>query len=238
MARPGLEPGTPRFSGSRPGRVLAHARPANAVFLGPLCRGAIPSPSVGLARVWDSAEGSKSRRAEAAPQPPGQVDLPCVRRSGPRLVPCCIELSSSMAAVVGSGSAICSVRRPGLPKLVSAVAEDACDARTGVPCPSPSPGSLDTDAPGNIRAGRIRGLSRRGRYRHESRPCGCCSLDEHEERLALLDDVGGELGGVTAADVPHRVDRFGRDEQDLAGIEGRGLPAVDGVLQRPLAGRR
>ena len=95
-----------------------------------------------------------------------------LRANSPRLVPCCIELSSSMAAVVGSGSAICSVRRPGLPKLVSAVAEDACDARTGVPCPSSSPGRLDTDAPENIRAGRIRGLSRRGPYRHESRPCG------------------------------------------------------------------
>ena len=29
------------------------------------------------------------------------------------------------------------------------------------------------------------------------------SLDEHEQRLAFLDDVGGELGRVAAADVAH-----------------------------------
>jgi hypothetical protein len=59
------------------------------------------------------------------------------------------------------------------------------------------------------------------------------SLDYHEERLALFDDVCSELRGVAAADVLHRVDRFGRDEQDVAGFERRGRPALDPVLQRP-----
>ena len=59
------------------------------------------------------------------------------------------------------------------------------------------------------------------------------SVDEHEERLAFLDDVGGELGRIAAADVAHRVDRLGGDQQDLAGVEARGLVAVDGVLERP-----
>jgi hypothetical protein len=44
-----------------------------------------------------------------------------------------------------------------------------------------------------------------------------CSLDYHEERLPLFDDVRRELGRIAAADVPHRVDRFGRDEQGVAG---------------------
>jgi hypothetical protein len=34
----------------------------------------------------------------------------------------------------------------------------------------------------------------------------------------LLDDIGGQLGRVAAADVAHRVDRPGRDEQDVAGV--------------------
>ena len=36
-------------------------------------------------------------------------------------------------------------------------------------------------------------------------------LGQHDERLPLLDDVGGELGCVGGAHVLHRVDRFGRD---------------------------
>src|SRR5215211_8168604 len=39
---------------------------------------------------------------------------------------------------------------------------------------------------------------------------GRCLFDQGEDGLALLDDVGGELGGVAAADVADRVDRSGR----------------------------
>jgi hypothetical protein len=60
---------------------------------------------------------------------------------------------------------------------------------------------------------------------------GWCSFDQGEDGLALLDDVGGELGGVAAADVADRVDRSGRDEPDVAGLDrGRGL-ALDLILQ-------
>jgi hypothetical protein len=58
-----------------------------------------------------------------------------------------------------------------------------------------------------------------------------CSLDYHEERLPLFDDVRRELGRVAAADVPHRVDRFGRDEQDVAGVERRRWLALKLILQ-------
>ena len=45
-----------------------------------------------------------------------------------------------------------------------------------------------------------------------ARPCRPrFSLDERNERLPLLDNKRGELCPVPAADVPHRVDRFGRD---------------------------
>ena len=60
---------------------------------------------------------------------------------------------------------------------------------------------------------------------------GWCSFDQGEDGLALLDDVGGELGGVAAADVADRVDRSGREEPDVAGLDrGRGL-ALDLRLQ-------
>ena len=36
------------------------------------------------------------------------------------------------------------------------------------------------------------------------------SLDYHEERLPLFDNIRRELGRVAAADVPDRVDRLGR----------------------------
>jgi hypothetical protein len=60
MARPGVEPGTPRFSGSRSTTGL----PAEVLQSGispPRNRGAIPSLSFSSAAGWDSAEGSKSR---------------------------------------------------------------------------------------------------------------------------------------------------------------------------------
>ena len=77
-------------------------------LFGRSCRGAIPSPSVGLARVWDSAEGSKSQRAKAAPQPPGKVDLPCVRRSGPRPDPC---VTHRVRRALGSAVPSCRAAR-------------------------------------------------------------------------------------------------------------------------------
>src|ERR671911_1353861 len=58
------------------------------------------------------------------------------------------------------------------------------------------------------------------------------SLDQHEERLPLFDDIRGELRRVGGAYVPHRVDRFGRDEQDVASVERRRWLTLDLVLQR------
>ena len=59
------------------------------------------------------------------------------------------------------------------------------------------------------------------------------SLDQHDERLAFFDDIRGELRRVAGAYVLHRVDRFGRDEQDLARDERRRRLAFDLVLLRP-----
>jgi hypothetical protein len=56
-------------------------------------------------------------------------------------------------------------------------------------------------------------------------------VDNDEERLALLDHVGRELGGRVLADVLHRVDRLGRDHQRIAGTVRLGAHAVDRVLQ-------
>src|ERR687898_2951691 len=58
------------------------------------------------------------------------------------------------------------------------------------------------------------------------------SLDQHEERLPLFDDIRGELRRVGGAYVPHRVDRFGRDEQDVASVERRRWLTLGLVLQR------
>ena len=54
-----------------------------------------------------------------------------------------------------------------------------------------------------------------------------CSLDQHDERLPFFDDIRGELRRVGGAYVPHRVDRFGRDEKDLARPERRRWLALD-----------
>src|SRR5215212_5484285 len=59
------------------------------------------------------------------------------------------------------------------------------------------------------------------------------SLGQHDDWLPFFDDIRGELRRVGGADVPHRVDRFGRDEQDVAGVERRRRLAFDLVLQRP-----
>ena len=58
------------------------------------------------------------------------------------------------------------------------------------------------------------------------------SLDQREERLAFLDDIGCELGRVAGADVLRRMDRRSRNEKDVAGL-GLDNSAVDLVLPRP-----
>src|SRR4051812_19854107 len=59
------------------------------------------------------------------------------------------------------------------------------------------------------------------------------SVDDRDEWLSLFDDIGGEFRCDSNADVLHRVDRSGRDEQHVAGMENHRRPAVDQVLQRP-----
>src|SRR5262245_48256772 len=58
------------------------------------------------------------------------------------------------------------------------------------------------------------------------------SLDHREERLAFFDDVRRELCGAAGADVPRRVDRAGRDEQDVAGREGHRRLVLHRVFPR------
>ena len=54
----------------------------------------------------------------------------------------------------------------------------------------------------------------------------CVHSDQHEERLPFFDDIRGELRRVAAADVPGRVDRSGRDEQDSPALSVTGgLPS-------------
>src|SRR5215211_8263144 len=65
-------------------------------------------------------------------------------------------------------------------------------------------------APAATRRGRARPCHCPGPRSGWSLPEGRCSFDQGEDGLALLDDVGGELGGVAAADVADRVDRSGR----------------------------
>ena len=60
------------------------------------------------------------------------------------------------------------------------------------------------------------------------------SLAQHEKRLAFLDDVGGELAGIAAADVLHFVGRTVRDEQHLAGLDGHRRPTVEPIFQLAL----
>src|SRR6266851_4881981 len=60
------------------------------------------------------------------------------------------------------------------------------------------------------------------------------SLDHHDERFPFFDDIRGELLRGAAADVLRRVDRSGRGEQDVAGLERHWRLALDLVLQRAL----
>jgi hypothetical protein len=56
----------------------------------------------------------------------------------------------------------------------------------------------------------------------------------HDQRLALLDDVGGELGAGDAAGVPGGVNRPGRHEQDLAGLQGHRRLSVQLIFEGTL----
>src|SRR5918999_947001 len=58
------------------------------------------------------------------------------------------------------------------------------------------------------------------------------SLREHEELLSFVDDIRGELAPVAGTKVLHGVDRSGRDEQDVAGVERHRWPAVEAILER------
>ena len=59
------------------------------------------------------------------------------------------------------------------------------------------------------------------------------TLDQHDERLPFFHDIRGQLRPVDGAYVLHRVDRFSRDEKDLARVDRRGWLVLDLILQRP-----
>src|SRR3954463_15723890 len=58
------------------------------------------------------------------------------------------------------------------------------------------------------------------------------SLVQRDSRLPFFEDVGGEFRRIAAADILRRVDRSGRDEQDVAGLERHRRFALELVLQR------
>lgn len=58
------------------------------------------------------------------------------------------------------------------------------------------------------------------------------SSDYDKEWLPFLDDVCCELGPLPGADVSHRVDRFGRYHQGVAGVVRCRRLAVDRALER------
>ena len=66
MARPGLEPGTPRFSGTRR-RAEPPTKDLRTGKFARRARGAMPSALRGLARIWDSITASKSQGARRSP---------------------------------------------------------------------------------------------------------------------------------------------------------------------------
>jgi SnoaL-like domain len=65
-------------------------------------------------------------------------------------------------------------------------------------------------------------------------PAGWRSLGQPEERLAFLDDIGGEDRPGAAADVPHRVNRSSWDGQGVTGVKRPRRLAFDLILQRPV----
>ena len=83
--------------------------------------------------------------------------------------------------------------------------------------------------PSFVAASRSSRPLQRSRSSHE--PIRRQSVDDHDERLAFLDDVRGKLRGVAGADVLHRVNRFGRDEQRLARTDDPRRLTVDLVLE-------
>src|SRR6185295_3784761 len=58
------------------------------------------------------------------------------------------------------------------------------------------------------------------------------SLHQCEERLALLDDVGGELTTGDAAGIPRRMRRVGGNEEDVSGLERDRRLVADLILKR------
>src|SRR5260370_4200404 len=58
------------------------------------------------------------------------------------------------------------------------------------------------------------------------------SLHQCEQRLAFLDDVGGQLTAGAAADVFRRVDRSGGNEENIAGLERHRRLVLDLILER------
>ena len=58
------------------------------------------------------------------------------------------------------------------------------------------------------------------------------SLHQCDERLPFFDDMRGELCPVAAANVLRRVDRSGRDEQDVARLDRYRRLDLNLILQR------
>src|SRR5215470_2674639 len=58
------------------------------------------------------------------------------------------------------------------------------------------------------------------------------SLHQCEQRLAFFDDIGGELARGDAADVLRRMDRSGRNEEYVPGLERHRRLALDVILER------
>ena len=83
MARPGLEPGTPRFSGSRPVACL-HTKGLQI----PLSRAVMPRRDPVTFGRFGARLGLRGGvevpASRGAPRQPGEVDLRCARLSGPR----------------------------------------------------------------------------------------------------------------------------------------------------------
>src|SRR5882757_8697684 len=58
------------------------------------------------------------------------------------------------------------------------------------------------------------------------------SLHQGEQRLAFFDDVGGKLAAGDVAGIPRRMDRSGRNEQDVASPERYGRFVLELIFER------
>jgi hypothetical protein len=60
------------------------------------------------------------------------------------------------------------------------------------------------------------------------RPFAAASRSSHfcrrQERLSLFDDRGGKFCRIAVTDIPRRMDRYGRDKEDIAGFECHRFP--------------